>query len=422
MAAVPLESSPERPQPLRVVVGALKDYIERTNAIWVEGQIIAIQRRAGVATQFLTLRDKLAEVSVKVSTSTAVLDAAGPLTEGQLVAAWVHPTLWSRSGALTFECRDIRPSGEGRLLAHLEATKRRLQAEGLFAPELKKPLPFLPRRIGLITAEASAAERDVVENVRRRWPAAVLEIRHALMQGSSCAQQVADALAALDRHPEVDVIVIARGGGSLEDLLPFSDEGLARAVFAARTPVVSAIGHETDTPILDLVADLRASTPTDAAKRIVPDAAHEREQLGATRARLAAAVQRRVASEQSGLDALVSRPVLRAPAAALDAHQQRLDDTAGRLRRAVGVRLDAENAALRSLVERARVLSPRATLQRGYAIVTTDDGRTITSVAQVEPDDIVVARLLDGDIAAAVVEVEPHPSPDEAGSAGEEEA
>jgi len=408
VADVPLESSAERPQPLRVVVSALKDYIERTNAIWVEGQIIQVQRRAGVATQFLTLRDKLAEVSVRVSTSTAVLDAAGPLTEGQLVAAWVHPTLWSRSGALTFECRDIRPSGEGRLLAHLEQTKRRLQAEGLFAPELKKPLPFLPRRIGLVTGEASAAERDVVENVRRRWPGAVLEVRYALMQGVACAQQVADAVAALDRHPEVDVIVIARGGGSLEDLLPFSDEGLARAVFAARTPVVSAIGHETDTPILDLVTDVRASTPTDAAKRVVPDAEHEREQLASARARLGQAVQRRLASEQAALDALTSRPVLRAPAAVLDAQQQRLDDTAGRLRRAVGVRLDAEDAALRHLVERARALSPRATLQRGYAIVTTDDGSTVTSIEQVRPDEIVIARLLDGDIAAAVVDVEAH--------------
>ena len=404
---MPLTSSPEHPQPLRVVVSVLKDYIERTGAIWVEGQLIQINRRAGSTVQFLTLRDKLAEVSVKVSTSTAVLDAAGPLTEGQLVAAWVHPTLWSKSGQLTFECRDIRPSGEGRLLAHLEQTKRRLQAEGLFSPDLKKPLPALPRRIGLVTAADSAAERDVVENVRRRWPAARFEIRHALMQGPNAAQQVADALGALDRQPEVDVIIVARGGGALEDLLPFSDEGLVRAAFACRTPIVSAIGHETDTPILDLVADLRASTPTDAAKRVVPDAAAEAEHLRAALGRARRAVDHRLAAEQRLLDDLRSRPVLRDPAATLDIAAERVHDLAGRLRRAIDARVATEETALEHTLARVRTLSPRATLQRGYSILTSDDGRTITSIAGVEPDAIVVAHLIDGEIAAAVIDVDP---------------
>lgn len=405
---MPLESSPERPQPLRVVVGVLKDYIERTNAIWVEGQLIELSRRAGASTQFLTLRDKLAEVSVKISTTTAVLDAAGPLVEGQLVAAWVHPTLWSRSGQLTFECRDIRPSGEGRLLAHLEQTKRRLQAEGLFDPDLKKSLPFLPRRIGLVTAQGSAAERDVVENVRRRWPGAVLEVRYALMQGAAAAQQVADAIGVLDRLPEVDVIIVARGGGSLEDLLPFSDEGLVRAAFACRTPLVSAIGHESDTPILDLVADLRASTPTDAAKRVVPDAAAESENLVQARRRVRQAVLGVVAGEQRRLDDLRSRPVLRDPSATIDIAAERVRDLVGRLERAVGVRIDSERTHLEHTLARVRALSPQATLQRGYAILTRDDGSTITSIHDVEPDETIIARLLDGDIAAAVIDAEPH--------------
>lgn len=408
---MPLQSSPEHPQPLRVVISALKDYVERTNAIWVEGQIIQLNRRAGQVTQFLTLRDKLAEVSVSVSTTAAVLDAAGPLVEGQLVAAWVHPTLWAKSGSLTFECRDIRPSGEGRLLAHLEQTRRRLQAEGLFASELKKRLPVLPRRIGLVTAEGSAAERDVVENVRRRWPAACFEVRYAPMQGVNTAQLVADAVGVLDRMAEVDVIVIARGGGSLEDLLPFSDEGLVRAVYAARTPVVSAIGHEVDTPILDLVADLRASTPTDAAKRIVPDAAAEAEHVAQARARMGRAVTNRLATEQRLLDDLRSRPVLRDPSATLVIASERLADVTGRLSRAIGVRLERESGELRQTLARVRALSPQATLQRGYAIVTTADGATVTSVADVEPDETIVARLLDGDIAAAVIDIEPARSP-----------
>ncbi|MFZ0529859.1 MAG: exodeoxyribonuclease VII large subunit, partial [Propionicimonas sp.] len=309
-----LASSPEQPQPLRAVVAATKSWVERLNPIWVEGQLIEIKRRSGTVTQFLTMRDTLAEVSVTLSTSSAVLDAAGPLTEGTVVAAWVRPTVWSKSGSLTFECRELRPSGEGRLLAAIEQRKRMLQAEGLFDPALKKRLPFLPRRIGLVTGAQSAAERDVVENIGRRWPAAVLEVRHALVQGPQAVEQLIAAIRSLDAAAEVDVIIIARGGGSLEDLLPFSDEALVRAVFGCRTPVVSAIGHETDTPIVDLVADLRASTPTDAAKRVVPDAATETANLTAAIGRVRQAFTHRVGLEERRLAELRSRPVLRDPA------------------------------------------------------------------------------------------------------------
>ena len=408
MDAVPLTSSPEKPQPLRTVVAALKDWVERTNAIWVEGQLIEIRRRAGASLHFLRLRDTLAEVSVTISASTAVLDAAGPLTEGTVVAAWVRPTLWPKSGSLTFECRDIRPSGEGRLLAHLEQRKRALQAEGLFDPARKGRLPFLPRVIGLVTAEGSAAERDVVENIRRRWPAAALRIEHALVQGEKAALQVADALRALDRDEQVDVIIVARGGGSLEDLLPFSDEGLVRAVFAARTPVVSAIGHESDTPILDLVADLRASTPTDAAKRVVPDAEAERAGLEQARQRLRQAIAGRLEREARWLADVRSRPVLRDPGASVEIARERVTDATGRLRRAAAAAVGGEQAWREHTLARGRARSPRATLQRGYTILTRDDGSTVTSVTQLEPDDTIVARLLDGEVAAAVIDIEPH--------------
>ena len=400
---MPLESSAESPQPLRVVVGATKEYVERLGPVWVEGQLIEIKRRAGAKTRFMTLRDKLAEVSVTVSTSTAVLDAAGPLTEGTVVTAWVKPTVWTKSGSLTFECRDIRPSGEGRLLAQLEQRKRLLQAEGLFNPALRKRLPFLPRRIGLITGEGSAAERDVVENIARRWPSAVLEIRHALMQGPNCAEQVRDALAALDRHPEVDVIIIARGGGALEDLLPFSDEGLVRAVHACRTPVVSAIGHETDTPIIDLVADLRASTPTDAAKRMVPDAAEERQRVELARTRLLAAVAQRVSVEERRLADLRSRPVLRDPSGTLALHRERLEVTLGSLRRAVEGVVRDEARGVEHALSRVRAMSPKATLTRGYSILVGPDGETVTSVAQVAPGDRITSHLADGTLEADVV-------------------
>ncbi len=395
---------------MRVVVNLTKQWVERLNPIWVEGQLIEIKRRSGV-TQFLTMRDTLAEVSVTISTSQAVLDAAGPLTEGTVVAAWVKPTVWAKSGGLTFECRELRPSGEGRLLAAIEQRKRMLQAEGLFNPALKKPLPFLPRRIGLITGAASAAERDVVENIARRWPAAVVDTRHTLVQGPAAAEQVIDALRALDAAPEVDVIIIARGGGSLEDLLPFSEEALARAVFACRTPVVSAIGHETDTPILDLVADLRASTPTDAAKRVVPDAAAETANLATARARLLQAVATRVSTEQRRLDELRSRPVLRDPAASLDGHRERLEATRERLNRAISVRLREEQLGLTHALERVRALSPLATLQRGYAILSDADGGTVDRVAATMKGARITARLADGQLGLTVTKTDPVEQP-----------
>ena len=403
---MPLPNSPDSPQPLREVVRLTKDWVERLGAVWVQGQLIEIKRRAG-GTQYLTLRDTVAEVSVRLSTSTLVLDAAGPLTEGTVVAAWVKPTVWMKSGRLTFECRELRPSGEGRLLAAIEQRKRMLQAEGLFSPERKRRLPFLPRRIGLVCGANSAAERDVLDNVARRWPAARFEVRHAAVQGPYAVTQVMAALAELERHPEVDVIIVARGGGSLEDLLPFSDEALARAVFACRTPVVSAIGHESDTPILDLVADVRASTPTDAAKRVVPDAAAEAQQVTAAITRVRQAVAARVGQEERRLAELRSRPVLLDPTASLAGHGERLHTVHERLRRAVGGRLREEAVGLSHTIERIRALSPRATLQRGYAILADADGGTVTSTSDTEPGASLTATLADGRLGLNVTAVEP---------------
>lgn len=401
-----LQSSAEQPQPLAVVVGAAKGWVERLGAIWAEGQIIELTRRSGKAIQFVTLRDKNADVSVKLTVSSVVLEGAGPLAEGQLVSAHIRPTLWAKTGSLMFECTDMRPTGEGRLLAHLEQTKRKLAAEGLFNNDLKKRLPVVPRVIGLVTGEKSAAERDVIENVRRRWPAAQFAVRYALVQGPSAAQQVAAAAAELDRIPEVDVIVIARGGGSLEDLLPFSDEGLVRAVFALATPVVSAIGHEPDAPLLDFVADARASTPTDAAKLIVPDALEESAALARTRATLLRAITSIVSTEQQRLTQFLDRPVMKDPSATIVRASERLDDVKGRLERAALAVVTVEQTNLEHTLARVRALSPASTLRRGYAIVTRDDGSTVTSIEPICEDDVIVVRLADGEIAAAVIDTE----------------
>lgn len=397
-----MESSPEQPVALGRVVQAVKGWVERCGAVWVEAQVIQINRRAGSSTVFMTMRDTLAQTSASISCSTAVLDAAGPLTEGTTVTAWIKPTVWSKNGALSFECREMRIAGEGRLLAQLEQRKRLLQAEGLFDPARKKRLPFLPRTIGLVTGAGSAAERDVLTNIALRWPAAQIEVRHALVQGPKAAEEVMARLAELDANPAVDVIIIARGGGSLEDLLPFSDEGLVRAVAAARTPVVTAIGHEPDIPIVDLAADLRASTPTDAAKRVVPDAREESERVTQAIGRIRGAVVNRVRVEQEHLDALRSRPVLRDPAGSFDIHYDRLENLRLRLDHAIDRSLTQHVTSLQHDLSRVRAMSPKATLERGYAVLVDGEGGSVASIHDVDLDDDVMAYLADGKLTLGV--------------------
>ncbi len=397
-----MESSPEQPVALGRVVQAVKGWVERCGAVWVEAQVIQINRRAGSSTVFMTMRDTLAQTSASISCSTAVLDAAGPLTEGTTVTAWIKPTVWSKNGALSFECREMRIAGEGRLLAQLEQRKRLLQAEGLFDPARKKRLPFLPRTIGLVTGAGSAAERDVLTNIALRWPAAQIEVRHALVQGPKAAEEVMARLAELDANPAVDVIIIARGGGSLEDLLPFSDEGLVRAVAAARTPVVTAIGHEPDIPIVDLAADLRASTPTDAAKRVVPDAREESERVTQAIGRIRGAVVNRVRVEQQQLDALRSRPVLRDPAGSFDIHYDRLENLRLRLDHAIDPSLTQHVTSLQHDLSRVRAMSPKATLERGYAVLVDGEGGSVASIHDVDLDDDVMAYLADGKLTLGV--------------------
>ncbi|MGD7732811.1 exodeoxyribonuclease VII large subunit [Propionibacteriaceae bacterium G57] len=404
---MPLESSPDKPQPLARVVSGLRGWIERTGDIWVEGQVLEINRR-NTATQYLKLRDLRADVSATLTCSRLVLDAAGPLTEGATVAAWVKARMFERTTQLTFECREIRPVGEGQLLARLEQLKRTLQAEGLFDPVRKKRLPFAPAVIGLVSGANSDAERDVITNTRRRWPAARFEVRHTPVQGPDAANAIMAALADLDANPAVEVVVIARGGGSLEDLLPFSDEGLVRAVAAARTPVVSAIGHEKDSPILDNVADLRASTPTDAARRIVPDAVEELAMVAQHRTRLLNAVSSRLDNEQRHLDQLRSRPVLVNPLASFEVHDEALRLLRQSLRTSIARVVTHEHQEVEHLLGRVRSLSPQRTLERGYAILS-DGSDTITSVHQVDEADDLMAWVHDGQIILEVRQAIPHP-------------
>ncbi|TWG99406.1 exodeoxyribonuclease VII large subunit [Nocardioides sp. J9] len=395
-----LETSPEKPAPVRAIANAISGWIDRLGAVWVEGQVTQINRRPGLQTVFLTLRDSVADISVPVTCSRVLFDGLPtPLQEGASIVIHAKPSYYANRGSMSLQARDIRLVGLGELLARLEQRRQLLAAEGLFAQELKRPLPFLPTRVGLVTAPRSAAERDVVENATRRWPAVRFEVAYAAMQGQRCAPEVIEAVRRLDAHPEVDVIVIARGGGSVEDLLlPFSDEGLIRAVAAARTPVVSAIGHEPDSPLLDLVADRRASTPTDAAKTVVPDMADERRRVLETRARLRHLVVARLDREQAGLDALRSRPSMADPTSLLDARAGELDEWRARIRRQLGWQLDRAADDVSHHRARVQALSPLATLQRGYSVLQDADGHVVTSVHDVATGAALSVRVADGRI------------------------
>jgi exodeoxyribonuclease VII large subunit len=396
-------TSPEEPWPVRVVSQKIAAWIGKLGWVWVDGQVAQISRRPGANTVFLTLRDPSADLSLTVTTNRDVLDAGAPnLADGARIVVHAKPDFFPARGTLSLRADEIRQVGIGELLARIEHLKKLLNAEGLFDRARKRRLPFLPRRIGLITGRASAAERDVCTNTRRRWPAVDFRIINVAVQGPTAVPQILDALTALDRDETVDVIVLARGGGSVEDLLPFSDEALCRAVFACRTPVVSAIGHEPDTPLVDYVADLRASTPTDAAKRIVPDLADELRLMDQARYRLRRSVSQLVEGERHRLDAIRSRPVLARPEVMVDQRETDIRALRERGTRNLGHRLDRADGELSHTLARLRALSPAATLQRGYAIVQRPDGAVVRGPGDVDAKDRLRIRLAGGELSATV--------------------
>lgn len=401
-----LTSTPEQPLPVRTVSRAVGDWIHRLGRVWVEGQVTQVVRRPGMGTVFLTLRDPVADISLRVTCPRAVCDAVGPaLVDGARVIVWGKPSFHPGRGTLSLAVTEIRPLGAGALLARLEQLRATLAAEGLFAAARKRRLPFLPAAVGLITGRASAAERDVVENARRRWPAVRIELREVAVQGPLAVGQVIEALRELDAQPEVEVIVVARGGGSLEDLLPFSDEALLRAVAATRTPVVSAIGHEQDAPLLDFVADVRASTPTDAAKRVVPDVGEQSAAVAQLRARGRRALGHRLDREERRLTDLRRRPVLAAPWGELDRRQQDVAALLARARRCVRHALEVADRDVVATRARMRALSPAATLERGYAVVQrASDGAVLRKPGEVTVGDELAVRLTGGQLRAVVAD------------------
>lgn len=392
--------SPENPYPVRAVAVRVAGWIDKLGTVWVEGQIAQLTMRPGSSTAFMVLRDPAADMSLAITCSRDLVGSAPvKLTEGTQVVVLGKPSFYTGRGTFSLRVSEIRAVGVGELLARIERLRRLLDAEGLFHPRLKRPVPFLPSTIGLITGRASAAEHDVTTVATARWPAVRFAIRNTAVQGPNAVAQIVEAMRELDAHPEVDVIVLARGGGSVEDLLPFSDETLCRAISACTTPVVSAVGHEPDNPLCDLVADLRAATPTDAAKRIVPDAATEQSLISDLRRRCARALRNWVSREERHVAQLRSRPVLADPLRMLDTRSTEIHRARAAARRDITRLIATESDRIGHLSARLGTLGPSATLARGYAVVQVGS-RVLRTVADAPAGAELRIRVADGAVTA----------------------
>ncbi len=407
------KSTPETPWSVAKLNSSVRGWIERLGWLWIEGQLTQVNSKPSWRFSYLTLRDTQAEASVKLIVESAVLSKmAVPPKDGDHVVVLGKPSFYEGRGEFSMRVTEIRHVGAGELLARIEALRKQLAAEGLFDPARKRRLPYLPTKVGLITGRGSAAERDVVSVARGRWPEVQFEIINTPVQGPTTVPAVIDALQTLDRNPEVDVIIIARGGGSVEDLLPFSEEALQRAVAAAGTPVISAIGHEPDNPVLDNVADVRAATPTDAAKRAVPDVAQERLLIDEARSRANAALRAWVKRERDGVRSVRSRPAMADPMLPITRRREEVERASNLMRRDITHLLQRESQRTTALRAQVSALGPSATLARGYAVVQVvpRDGtppEVVTSIAQSPPGSQLRIRVADGSITAAAMSTTP---------------
>jgi exodeoxyribonuclease VII large subunit len=395
------ETSSESPAPVRVVSEALKEYIDRLGPIWIEGEISELNERSG-GMAFMRLRDTSADMSISVMCYKSVLATAQPLPANARVVIHAKPSWFTKNGSLTMSAKEIRQVGVGELLARLEALKEKLALEGLFNSDRKVKLPLLPRTVGLICGRNTDAEKDVVENARRRWPAVQFEIREVAVQGAAAVVEVSQALQELEANPLVDVIIITRGGGSFEDLLPFSDESLVRLAASCKTPIVSAIGHEKDAPLLDLVADYRASTPTDAAKRVVPDIAQEISDIEKLRDRAQRSLVARLDFESQQIAQLRNRPVMKDPMVMVTTRRDELKALRDRALRGFASLIEIEKKELKGVRDHLRSLSPQSTMDRGYAVVQLTDGKILRDATKLKAGTALRIRVAKGETGATV--------------------
>ena len=393
------ETSSESPAPVRVVSEAIKDYVDRLGPIWIEGEISELNERSGMMA-FMRLRDTSVDMSISVMCHKSVIATVKPLPDNARVVLYAKPSWYTKNGSLSFSAREIRQVGVGELLARLEALKNRLAAEGLFDSERKNELPLLPKVIGLICGRNTDSEKDVVENAKRRWPSVQFEIREVTVHGAAAVSEVSDALRELEANKDVEVIIITRGGGSFEDLLPFSDETLVRLAASCTTPIVSAIGHEKDSPLLDLVADYRASTPTDAAKRVVPDILEEIAMISALRDRARRTLVNRIDLEVTRITNFKNRPVIKDPHVLITTRAEIIAGLRDRSNRSFGASIKLAKEELKQVKARIRALSPQATLDRGYSVVQLADGQIVTDPKKLKQGDLLRLRLAKGETQA----------------------
>ncbi len=386
--------SPEDAIQVKDASRALQEIISSMPSVWIEGQITSIKIRPGSDWVFVDLRDVSAEATLNVVFNRSVLDnAPSQIESGQRVLVHGKPEFWMNRGSLVFRARVIQPVGLGELMIQLEKLKQKLLQEGLFSPENKKPLPFLPKKIGLICGRASAAMKDVMENTMLRWPGIDFAVHEVAVQGVKSSSEVRAALAQLNAENEVDVIVITRGGGSFEDLLPFSDELLLRAVYASKIPVVSAIGHEQDNPLLDYVADLRASTPTDAATKLVPDIEDEIALIDLWINRIREKIASRIEKEKLNLERLLETSALNSPEEFIQGHRDKILEFKQFLRNNIQNKIYVQQTWFKPRLAQLRTLSPLGTLSRGFAIVQKQSGQIIRSEKDVKDEEILAIRL-----------------------------
>jgi exodeoxyribonuclease VII large subunit len=397
------ETSSEAPATVRTVSEAIKEYVERLGPIWIEGEISELNERSGMMA-FMRLRDPSVDMSISVMCHKSVIAAVKPLPDNARVVMYAKPSWYTKNGSLSFSAREIRQVGVGELLARLEALKNLLAGEGLFNSDRKVALPLLPKVIGLICGRNTDAEKDVVENAKRRWPSVQFEIREVTVQGAAAVSEVSEALRELEANKDVEVIIITRGGGSFEDLLPFSDEGLVRLAASCETPIVSAIGHEKDSPLLDLVADYRASTPTDAAKRVVPDIGEEIAMIEAMRDRARRTLVNRLDLESTRITNFKNRPVMKDPHVLITTRAEVIAGLRDRSNRSFGSSLKLAKEELKQIKARVRALSPQSTLDRGYSVVQLADGQIVTDPKRLKAGDELRLRLAKGETKATVLD------------------
>jgi exodeoxyribonuclease VII large subunit len=393
------ETSSEAPATVRTVSEAIKEYVDRLGPIWIEGEISELNERSGMMA-FMRLRDPSVDMSISVMCHKSVIAAVKPLPDNARIVMYAKPSWYTKNGSLSFSAREIRQVGVGELLARLEALKNLLAGEGLFNSDRKVALPLLPKVIGLICGRNTDAEKDVVENAKRRWPSVQFEIREVTVQGAAAVSEVSDALRELEANKDVEVIIITRGGGSFEDLLPFSDEGLVRLAASCTTPIVSAIGHEKDSPLLDLVADYRASTPTDAAKRVVPDISEEIAMIEAMRDRARRTLVNRLDLELTRITNFKNRPVMKDPHVLITTRAEVIAGLRDRSNRSFGSSLKLAKEELKQIKARVRALSPQSTLDRGYSVVQLADGQIVTDPKKLKAGDELRLRLAKGETKA----------------------